>query len=52
MSLLGGIGGVLSGIGSIAGAFGGGGTSRKRELDSYRLQSQAMRENIKPLVTA
>ena len=37
---------------TIGGMFGGGGTSRKRELDSYRLQSQAQRENIQPLKDA
>lgn len=43
-------GSLLSGIGSIAGAFGGSkGTSRKRELDSYRLQAQSQREAIGPL---
>lgn len=45
---LGSIGSFLGGAGSIAGAFGIGskGTSRKRELDSLRLQSQASREDI------
>nr|QJB21674.1 MAG: DNA pilot protein [Microvirus sp.] len=52
MVSLAGIGGILSGIGSIAGAFGGGGTSRKRELDSYRLQSQAQMESVGPMVAA
>lgn len=46
------VGGVLSGLGSIAGAFGGGGTSRKREYDSHVLANRAAREQAKLLPKA
>lgn len=45
------IGGALSGLGAIAGAFGGsGGPSRKREQDSYTLQAQAHNANYKQMM--